>query len=304
LLLERDPGVAEAVLEDHSIRYLILGLRVRIDCIDGPLRQLLTANFGAMSVAQHWDSADLHYEVFRRAKSRRLLLRRVGQSALPARNRCDLVYLLEKLLILDLQTARPDLLFIHAAAVELDDRVCLLVAESGGGKSTTAWGLLHHGFRYLSDELSPIDLQAMRVLPYPHALCLKAQPPSPYPLPEKALDLGATIHVPASALPGAAASTARPLAALFFVRHVPGLAAPLLGQISPGEASARLFVHTLNSLAHPNQGLDATVRVASHVPGFMISTASLSASCDAIRRAMDPSNGRGTSGPKSTGRGG
>jgi hypothetical protein len=257
-----------------------------------------------MSVAQRWDSADLHYEVVRRARSPHLAVRRLGQTALTARNRGDLVYLLEKLLILDLQAARPELLFVHAAAVELNDRVCLLVGESGGGKSTTTWGLLHHGFSYLSDELSPIDLQAMRVLPYPHALCLKAHPPSQYPLPHSALDLGATIHVPVHALPSAVASTARPLAGLFFVRYEPGLMAPKLSRISPGEASARLFVQTLNSLAHPNMGLDATVQVARHVPGYVMSTASLSASCDAIRRAMEPSTRRGASGPKSAKRGG
>lgn len=279
-------GIARAALADHSIHCLILGLRVRIDCIDGPIRQLLVANFGAMSVAEGDGSAHLHYEVTRRAKSPPILLRRAGHDPLAARNLGDLVYLLEKLLILDLQRVRADLLFLHAAAVELNDEVCLLVADSGGGKSTTTWGLLHHGFGYLSDELSPIDLPTMQVLPYAHALCLKVHPPAQYPLPDSALDLGGTIHIPASAMPCVATSVARPLARLLFVKYVPGLVTPELSRISSGEASARLFVHTLNSLAHPNFGIDATVRIARHVPAYVISTGRLSSTCDLIRNVM------------------
>jgi hypothetical protein len=55
-------GIARAAMEDQSINCLILGVRVRIDCIDGPLRELLTANFGAMSVPECLDAADLRYE--------------------------------------------------------------------------------------------------------------------------------------------------------------------------------------------------------------------------------------------------
>ena len=54
-----------------------------------------------------------------------------------------------------------------------------VLGKTGAGKSTTAWGLLHHGFSYLSDELAPIDLETLEVLPYRHALCLKRRPPSP-----------------------------------------------------------------------------------------------------------------------------
>ena len=49
----------------------------------------------------------------------------------------------------------------------------LLAGASGNGKSTTAWALLHRGFQYLSDELAPLDLSAMTVHAFPHALCLK-----------------------------------------------------------------------------------------------------------------------------------
>ncbi len=287
-------GIAQPSLEDQAIHCLILGLRVQIDCVDDPLRQLLVANFGAMSVPESGHPADLRYEVARRARVPPFLLRREGRDPLAARNPGDLVYLLEKSLILDLQRVRADLLFLHAAAVELNDGVALLVAESGGGKSTTTWGLLHHGFGYLSDELSPIDLQTMQVLPYPHALCLKAPPPPQYPLPDGALDLGRTIHVPVRAMPRATTPVPRPLAGIFFVRYVQGLATPELARVSPGEASARLFIHTLNARAHPNLGLDATVRMAKHAPGFVMSTGTLSASCDAIRDAMEVATGRRT----------
>ena len=160
----------------------------------------------------------------------------------------------------------------------------LLVGESGNGKSTTAWGLLHHGFRYLSDELSPIDLTTLQVHAYPHALCLK-QPPPVYPLPaNRVLDLGATLHVPVDALPGALAAGPCDLGAVIFVRYGGHRPAPLLRAIGPAEAGARMYTCTLNALAHPDQGLDAVLHVAERIPGFALDSADLRTTCEALAR--------------------
>jgi len=164
--------------------------------------------------------------------------------------------------------------------------VFLLAAESGTGKSTTTWALLHHQFSYMSDELSPVDLDSMQVWPYPHALCLKEPPPKPYPLPAVTIDLGRTLHVPTRALPSATLSSARPLGGLFLLARCPELREPEMRAIGPAEASARLYVTALNPLAHPNHGLDAVVRITQHVPCFAVSAAELSATCALIRSTV------------------
>jgi hypothetical protein len=196
----------------------------------------------------------------------------------------DLVFELEKAILIAVQKQRPDLLFLHAAALERDGSAIVLVGESGHGKSTTAWGLLHHGFSYLSDELAPVDLRTLEVLPYPHALCLKQRPPPAYSLPDGTVDLGATLHVPVRSLPAAAATPPCILKAVFIVRHDAHAREPSLQRISTAEAAAKLYVSTLNALAHEARGLDAVLRVAGSASCFTLQAADLGQTCELVAR--------------------
>jgi hypothetical protein len=216
-----------------------------------------------------------------------LSLIRRGHAAQAADDPGDLLFLLEKQLTLELQRQRADLFFLHAAAIALQGRACLLAAESGGGKSTTTWGMLHHGLDYLSDELSPVDVRSMRVFPYPHAIGLKRPLPDSYPLPPSAMHLGRTIHVPVGSLPGAAILEPAPLGAVFLLKRDRGLSAPEARAIGPAEAGARLYANALNALAHANHGLDAVARIAESVPCFTVSSAGLPATCSLIRAALE-----------------
>ncbi len=63
---------------------------------------------------------------------------------------------------------------LHAACVEMPrGGLLLLVAPSGGGKSTLSAALLQLGCRFLSDEFVPIDHESLRPWAYPRALGLK-----------------------------------------------------------------------------------------------------------------------------------
>jgi hypothetical protein len=270
----------------QSLSFFILGQRVRVDCSDPVLRQLLVANFGTMAAAPENAAPDLLYSVSSGDTPQSFSLIRQGRSSLDAEDIGDLLFLLEKDMTLELQKRRSDLLFLHSAAVEWQGKACLLAAESGSGKSTTTWALLHHQFRYLTDELSPIDLHSMQVFPYSHALCLK-QPPPAYPLPAGAIHLRRTIHIPTRFLPSAVVSRPRPLGAVFIVKYCPDVSTPSVQAIGPAEASARLYVTTLNALAHSNHGLDAVVRIAEHVPCFTVSSNELPATCALIRSTIE-----------------
>ena len=242
-------------------------------------------NFGAMASACEDSPADLDYSIQRAPQG--FSLTRRGQPAIDRLDPCDLLYVLEKDITIELQKRRPDLFFLHSAALDWRGKAYLLAAETGGGKSTTTWALLHHDFQYLTDELSPVDLPSMRVFPYPHALCLKRLPPAPYSLPADAVQLGRTIHVPTRSFPSRAISVPLPLGAVFLLKYCPELDAPNLRTIGPAEASARLYVNALNALAHPNHGLEAVAHVAEHVPCFAVSSAQLPATCALIRSAVE-----------------
>ena len=163
----------------------------------------------------------------------------------------------------------------------------MLVANSGGGKSTTTWALCHHGFRYLSDELAPIDLKLLEVFPYSHALNLKREPPSPYDLPEQTIRTSRTLHVPVTAFPGRASGAPTRLVAIFFVSYRPDERSPGATRISQAEAATRLFANALNPLAHPGEGLDGVLEIAARCSSFELVTNDLAQTCGVVKQTME-----------------
>ena len=279
-------GLDPSPASEPALSASILHQNVRIDCADPDLRRVLFANFAAMAATTGSALPDLDYCI-KSGRRPAFTLVRNGQTLLHGAYPGELLYMLEKDITVELQKRRSDLFFLHSAALEWQGKACLLAAESGHGKSTTSWALLHHDFGYLTDELSPVDLHSMQVFPYPHALCLKRLPPQPYPLPAEAIDLGRTIHVPERSFPRRAVSGPRPLGAVFLLNYRPDLDAPKLSRIGPSEASAHLYVTALNALAHSNHGLDAVASIARQVPCFSVSSAELRATCMLIRSAVE-----------------
>ena len=267
-----------------SVDLRVLGQRVRIEHERAALRNLLLVNFGALVATDSAANPDLVYSI--RCSGQGFLIGSDYESLAPAAGQGELIYRLEKMLTIDLQKRRPDLLFLHAAALEWQGKVILLAADSGSGKSTTAWALLQHSFHYLSDELAPIDPETLEVFSYPHALCLKQPPPAPYDLPDATMYLGRTTHVPVSAMPASLAPSPLPLGAIFLVWHDAKRSEPELRRLSAAEASARLYVTTLNALAHENRGLSAIVRLAEKVPCYSLITAGLPETCMLVRDAL------------------
>ena len=201
-----------------------------------------------------------------------------------AKDEAELLWALDDDVVIEIQKRRPDLYFVHAAVLELGGRAFMLVAESGGGKSTTAWALLHHGFGYLSDELGPVDLDSLSVQPYLRALCLKDEPPAPYTSPSQRapnvqVDTRLDTH-----LPGPIRREPLGLAATFFLRYEPGAPGPSVRPVTSAEGSARLYANTLNALAHQAAGLDGAIRIASRRSCFELVSAELAATAALVRR--------------------
>lgn len=251
-----------------------LGVDVTIDCADAGIRTLLTACYARL--AGRSAPAHLRYAVVP-AGGGRWRLERAGRPPLATADAGEVLFQLDQDLVIQLQTFRDDLLFVHAGVLEFDGRAFILVAESGGGKSTTTWALVHHGFRYLSDELAPVDLATLAVHPYPRALSLKDTPPHPYPLPGTALMTSRGFHVTSHALPGGVGDIPARLAAIFFLRQHSTRRRPAARRVSAAEAGARLYANTLNALAHPEDGLEAAIRVARDSACFQLSLGDLRA---------------------------
>ena len=265
----------------------VVGIGVVIECAQQASHALLQAAFGGLRGAPHAGperSGALRYEVVGpRPGSAGYVIRRDGQFAGCALDEAELLWLLDGDLAVEIQTRRCDLYFVHAAVLEWGGRAFMLVAESGAGKSVTAWAMLHESFGYLSDEVAPVDLDGITVHPYPRALCLKDDPGS-HAVPAGASRTATSIHVSTSDLPARVWLEPLGLAGMFFLHYEPRAPAPSLRPISPGEGAARLYANTLNALAHPGSGLEAAIRIAAACPCFSVTSAELRATAALLRR--------------------
>lgn len=261
----------------------IFSRRIAVSCSDNFVYSLLMTGYGHMASAVA-DDPDLRLKVGRRDQADGFFIDRDGER-FEVETVSDFLYFFEKDLTIALQHQRPDLYFIHAAAIEWGGVAAILVASSGTGKSTTAFGLLHEGFRYLSDELAPVDLQTLAVQPYPHALCLKSPPPLPYRLPVATLRTEATLHLPVPALPSTACDAPVPLGAIFFLARE-GASDTTVERIDAAEASVRLYANALNNLAHAGEGLDAAIHLSSRIPCFRLQLGALTQVGALIRSAL------------------
>ena len=142
--------------ESTSLSFDFFGVEVEIATADPGCKDLLSGDFGFFETQRK--NPALRYVVCKTGDGSFGIVRD-AQSFLSASDDGDFLFQMEKEITIEIQKRRPDLYFLHAAVLDYNGLGLLLVANSGGGKSTTTWALLHHGFRYLSDELAPIDLK-------------------------------------------------------------------------------------------------------------------------------------------------
>jgi len=258
----------------------------RIACADEAIRELIELAFGALIVPLFGPRSDEtgRYQIERDNTGQRFCVRDFDGLVAHIDDADTLLWHLDKSLTIALQHQRPDLYFVHAAAVALAGGVGVLAAPPGTGKSTLTVGLLERGFTYLSDELAPIDVGTGLVHRYAHAVSLKSRPPDAIRLPQGTVAIGRRFHMP-TRLFSVAGEEPLPLVAFIFPERSSEPSAACR-RIGPSVGAAHLVANGLNALAHPNDGLDVAVALARHVPCFQVNIGDLSAACAAIEGVM------------------
>lgn len=269
------------------LRLRVLDRGICVRCQEPLSQALITAAYGPMQ--GDLGMTDLDYLVGRYGTPAAFFMKRVGREPLTTLDDGTFLAWLDEDIAIELQKLRADLYFIHAAVLKRADAAVMLVAQSGGGKSTLCWALLHHGFRYLSDELGPVDLETLNVYPFPRALVLKTGPPTSYPLPPNTVRTSRTLHVTAADIPGGIIRSPVPLSTVFFLTYDPDAPAPSVRRLSAGEAAARFYANALNSLAHAGEGLDGAIRLATKSRCFELITAELVPTCALLMATMERS---------------
>jgi len=253
---------------------------VTIDCPDADTAALVDAAFGPLRAPSGTSrqTRGMGYRIERSGADRGF---RIFTDCKPVTHVDDadgLLFHLDKCLTIALQRERPELYFLHGAAVALGNRVAVLAAPPGTGKSTLAMAMLQRGAAYLSDELAPIDVSSLLVYPFPHALCLKAYPPAPLRVPAGTAAIGKRLHIAPALLGAAVSDTPLPLGAFLFV-HRSSQVSVTSRRISAAAGAAHLLANSLNALAHQDDGLAVAVGLARRVPSFELNASNLDAAC-------------------------
>lgn len=269
-----------------SLRIDIAGVVFGFDCGDEDLASLVDQNFGVSAVAAD-RAADVRYRL-QRSSSGEITVRRSSPSEayVRARDHGELLYRLEGDVLIQLQTLRPELLFLHAAVLESNGSAHLFVGESGAGKSTLCWGLVRGGLGYLSDELAPVDPSSWCVYPYPHAICLKRDPPKGFEISTRdrfVTSRGA--HVMIRGLTHRSTG-AVPAGNVFVVEYSASNNVPSMRRLSAAEAVARIYPGVLNALAHERAGMGVLSRLVGTRKCWHVQAAGLGATRDLVLQQL------------------
>jgi hypothetical protein len=162
--------------------------------------------------------------------------------------------------------ARPDLLWVHAAAVERDGSALLIVAPSGQGKSTLATLLCEAGWRLLSDDGAPIRMDVDVVIPFPQSALRRKYPRREFSEEKRGYFEKEEVPLPDTALYLRPA----PIKAVVFPLFRND-AAPELELLSPGIAALDLLRNCYNFTDHKEAAVARTARLAASIPMYRLS---------------------------------
>lgn len=269
----------------------ILGCSIQIECdhpqLAAPLEDMYRAFRCASPDPDARDRALFYHISQASSPNSGIVIVRDDSIELTANSMGEYLFLFEKDMTIEVQKLCKHLYFMHAAVLSYKEQAIIITAPSGTGKSTTAWALLHHGCRYLSDELAPIDLDTMRVSAYPRALGLKGIPPV-YCLPDKHIATENTLHVPVDSMPTDYLDKSVPLAAMFVLEFHPEMSAAVIERMSSSSAAMHIYANALNALAHRDKGLEGAVSIATHTPCFHLkSTPDLEEACRRLLATLE-----------------
>lgn len=257
---------------------------MKIECAGAPAREAIEAIY-APFLCRRRRAAHFACRIEPASGERGYIYRR-GRTRHLAQTLADLLFLLDKDLTIALQRQRRDLYFVHAGVVSVRRSAVAFVAPSGTGKSTTVWALLGEGFRYVSDELMPLDIETRRVQPYPRALCFKTLPLDAPSLPKRTIDVGRLRYIPIGARARARPHSSLSLRAIFFLERTETGGRPKLEPVAVAEAGARLYANALNALAHPHLGLDAALLIARRARCYRLQLGGRAATVAAVQSVL------------------
>ncbi len=173
---------------------------------------------------------------------------------------------------------RSEFVQLHAASMAYQNRGFIFAGNSGCGKSTLAAILLARGWQYLCDEFALVNIDTLRLEPFPKALCIKA---GSFPV-VRGLGLsfarrrdyikefkGRVGYINPHDAGPTAISAAVAARFIIFPKYQPG-AKPRLQRITPAGAVFELSRCCFNRQRFPEAATPALVKLVGHAECFRL----------------------------------
>ncbi len=170
------------------------------------------------------------------------------------------------------------LLILHGAVLERNGCAMILPAPSGSGKSTLCAGMMHRGWRLLSDELILIDPETGLVQPLCRPISLKNQsialtkefaPEAVMTAPITETAKGSVAHLRPSADSSARATEPAPIRWAVFPRFTPNHPTQLT-EVPRADAFMTLVDNSFNYSLLAERGFDTLADVAEGMVGYQL----------------------------------
>lgn len=177
--------------------------------------------------------------------------------------------------------AHRDLLWFHAGAAEFAGHTIMLPGPSGGGKSTIVTGLCSRGWKFLSDDVTPLDLRTGRLIPFPRLPRVRRS--SITEMPRRQLRRVRKTMVDIE--PHNICRTPAAVHMLVFPRYASSSSAADLTPCPPARATLMLLENCLNFINHSEAAMDFICGLTQRSPAFHLSFHNMSCALTSIIKA-------------------
>jgi hypothetical protein len=160
-------------------------------------------------------------------------------------------------------SSRQDLMWMHAGGVARSGNALLFAGPSGNGKSTLVTILCERGWRFLSDDVAPLRMNADEVLPYPQTPRRRIHPGHVLPPEDVGLIKRESVMIDAGRIQRSPATISGIVFPLFH-----DAATTDLDRVKPGDAALNLIRDCTNFVDHKSAAVSRAAAIASTIPVY------------------------------------
>ena len=172
----------------------------------------------------------------------------------------ELLPLIKDEIRLQFMRARPDLLWMHAGAIERAGGALLLAGSSGQGKSTLTTYLCDHGWRFMSDDIAPVRMDTDRVIPFPQVPVRRLHPGREVPVDELHKLERESVEV----MPDGLCRDEPEIHGIVFIKYVNGAETKLV-HLDQGSAAMEILKNATNFFDHKDAAVARAVGLVTRV---------------------------------------